>query len=115
VGTLRYGASEYACSVADRTLAHLQIVIITKLRHGESFCYSCTGEDGRAITLWLSPMIPLRFEFAESSPIPINRAWLSALERAANTVNGLWAVDEPVPAQQPSGSLPAREFAGVRR
>ncbi len=108
MGTLSYGYPPHNCAFDDRTLAHLQIVIVHKLRFGEAFCFSCVS-GGEPTTLWLSPGIPLLFEIAEPTGIPINRAWLLALERSARTVQGLRVVDEPLPSSPDTAPRPSRE------
>lgn len=106
MGTLRYGGPEIACEFDDRTLAHLAVVIIDKLRHGEAFWFSFAGQDGPT-TLWISLAIPLRFDFADPRPTTINRGWITALERAAQSVHGLRVLAEP-PVRPPQ-DVAARE------
>jgi len=108
VGTLSYGYPVHICSIDDRTLVHLQIVIIHKLRLGEAFCFSCVS-GGRPTTLWLSPGIPLLFEISEPTGIAVNRAWLLALERSAQSVQGLRVVDEPLPPSPGATVRPVTE------
>ena len=68
VGTLYYGGSATSIHIEDRALAHLKVVIASKLRRHEAFTVSWPhSEDqppGRT-TIWLHPSIPLRFEFDE--------------------------------------------------
>lgn len=81
----------------DRTLAHLQIVIVQKLRRGESFLLSWRNAaevgDGRS-SAWLHPAIPLYFKFAGGQPPTINPLWLAQLTRSANSSQGLVATGE---------------------
>jgi len=96
MGHLVYGDGAYDVAVDDRALAHLQIVIGAKLRRQESFFFSWedgSGDDGHS-SIWLNPFIPLRFAFASSTPIQINREWLEMLTRAANSTGGLRFVAE---------------------
>ena len=87
----------------DRLLAHLQVVIVNKLRRGESFVMSwrVSAEvgSGRA-SLWLHPSIPLYFEFDGSRVPSINREWLARLGNAADSSLGLVVVGE-------DGAIPA--------
>ncbi|MDO9399044.1 MAG: ATP-dependent DNA ligase [Herbiconiux sp.] len=71
----------------DRLLAHLRIVILSKMRNQESFSLSWTMDanqgSGRE-TLWVHPSIPLRFRFYGSRPPAINRAWIELMVSAAS-------------------------------
>ena len=76
----------------DRVLAHIQIVIVQKLRRHEGFLMS--WRDGNAIgdgrsSIWLSSDIPLYFKFAGGQPPQINPEWISALMASANSSRGL--------------------------
>lgn len=81
----------------DRILAHLQIVIVQKLRRGESFLLSWRNAaevgDGRS-SAWLHPAIPLYFRFSGGQPPSINPLWLAQLTRSANSSQGLVATGE---------------------
>ena len=81
----------------DRVLAHLEVVIVSKLRRKESFALSWreTAEngDGRS-TVWIDPSIPLRFRFSGSRPPTLDRDWIERLAAAAASSSGLIAVDE---------------------
>lgn len=80
----------------DRTLQHLQIVIIQKLRRGESFLLtwqiSLESGGGRS-SAWIHPHIPLYFEFS-GKPSSINPVWLAALSSSANSSRGLLVLGE---------------------
>jgi len=76
----------------DRVLAHLQIVIVQKLRRREGFLMS--WRDGNSIgdgrsSIWLSSDIPLYFKFAGGHPPQINMQWIAALTASANSSRGL--------------------------
>ncbi|WP_285137758.1 hypothetical protein [Microbacterium sp. lyk4-40-TSB-66] len=98
MGTLYYGDAATPIEIDDRALAHVKVVIATKLRRGESFTLSWThGPDqevGRS-TVWLHPSIPLRFVFDEPEPALLSRSWIEALANSANSSGGLLLVDEP--------------------
>ncbi|WP_165069934.1 DUF7882 family protein [Marisediminicola senii] len=75
----------------DRALAHLQVVILAKLRRGESFSFSWSKrapQVGRT-TVWLSPSIPLIFDFGTKDAPELDRDWLELLSRVANSNAGL--------------------------
>lgn len=97
MATLHYGASDDAIYIEDRALAHLKIVIATKLRRNESFTLSwkhSEGEpDGRS-TIWVHPSIPLRFVFDEPEAPQINVKWAEQLMHTANSSDGIMLVDE---------------------
>ncbi len=105
MGQLLYGAGQTPIEIGDRALAHLKIVITSKLRRSESFSFSWHSQDDesrddRRITVWMNTTIELQFHFVEDAPPPINRHWLEALALAANSAGGLWLVPEPESADQ---------------
>ncbi|MCS3842572.1 hypothetical protein [Microbacterium sp. AK031] len=66
MGTLEYNSSRPAINVADETLAHLKVVIGTKLRRHESFMMTWLPDQRSAagrLTIWMHPSIPLVMEF----------------------------------------------------
>ena len=95
---LYYGTTTEPISIEDRLLAHVKVVVATKLRRGESFTLSWTHGPGQEVgrsTVWLHPSIPLRFVFDEPEPALLSRAWIEALANSANSSGGLLLVDEP--------------------
>jgi hypothetical protein len=101
MGMLTYGPDPAALVVDDRTLWHLKIVILDKLRRNESFTFTWTTSHGNCEGMecvWLHSAIPLRFVFDDSSEIPLNWVWIEALVRAANSPAGLRILPE-VPAK----------------
>ena len=82
--------------VDDRLLAHLQVVIVDKLRRQESFSFSWS-DDGHHSTVWVHPMVPLQFVFEGNRAPALNRVWLEQLSETANSVGGLQALPEPAP------------------
>ncbi|AOX45556.1 hypothetical protein [Microbacterium sp. BH-3-3-3] len=99
MGTIHYGGSGTIVHIEDRALAHLKVVISTKLRRGESFTLSWRHRDdeerGRS-TLWLHPAIPLRFVFDESEPTMLSREWIERLAESANSSGGIMLVAEDI-------------------
>jgi hypothetical protein len=97
MGTLTYDVVSKV-EFDDRTLVHLQIVIASKLRRGESFNLSWVKDaqagSGRT-TIWMHPAIPLVYEFQDGKTPSINREWLNALMETANSPTGLRVVSEP--------------------
>ena len=82
----------------DRTLAHLLLVIGTKLRRGEPFHFTWRDDssigDGRT-TVWLHPGCSLVYKFYGSRAPRLNPAWIDALSFTANSPGGLHLVPEP--------------------
>jgi hypothetical protein len=98
MGQLVYGNTNPGIEFHDRTLAHLQIVIMIKLRRGESFgfCFDhgTSAGSGRT-TIWLSPAIPLQFIYLGSKEPAINKLWLESLAASSNSAAGLRMIAEP--------------------
>jgi hypothetical protein len=107
VGTIYYGGSATPIHIEDRALAHLKVVIATKLRRGESFTVSWRHPDdeprGRS-TIWLHPSIGLRFVFDDPEPTELNRDWIEELAQSANSSGGIQVVSEHI---EPSQDAPA--------
>ncbi|WIE55403.1 ATP-dependent DNA ligase [Curtobacterium sp. MCBD17_003] len=97
MGRVIYNSS-YTVDFEDRLLAHLQIVIATKLRRGESFMFSWKDDrdvgNGRT-AIWLDRTVPLVIRYSGSRPPTINREWVEALAQAAGSPGGLRIVPEP--------------------
>lgn len=97
MGGLYYGDSFESIQIEDRALAHLKVVIATKLRRNESFTLSWRHPDGDApgrSTIWLHPSIPLRFVFQDPEPPELSRRWIEDLAHSANTSGGITLVEE---------------------
>lgn len=108
MGTIYYGGGAMPIHIEDRALAHLKVVIATKLRRDESFTVSWKHPDdqprGRS-TIWLHPSIPLRFVFDDPEPTELSRAWIEELANSASSTGGIMLFAEhfdtgPVPVQQ---------------
>ena len=100
----------------DRVLAHLQIVIGSKLRRGEAFHFSWRDDvsvgDGRT-TIWVHPRSSLVYKYYGSRRPTLNRAWIDALAQTANSPSGLYLVPEPPPPAESAGGveqLPAEQM-----
>ncbi|MDQ4215589.1 hypothetical protein [Microbacterium capsulatum] len=102
MGLIYYGAGSDPIRIEDRTLAHLKVVIATKLRRNESFTLSWRHEEGQERgreTLWLHPSIPLRFVFDEPEPPELSGEWLRALAGSANSTGGIQLLPEHMSAR----------------
>ncbi|WP_295824887.1 hypothetical protein [uncultured Microbacterium sp.] len=92
MGSLFYGYSPSPICIPDRVLAHVKVVMATKLRRGESFTLSWrhpSGEPAGRSTLWIQPSIPLRFVFESTEPEALDPVLLQSLANAANSSSGL--------------------------
>jgi hypothetical protein len=97
MGKLFYGTSEQVVEVDDMLLAHVQKVIITKLRRGESFPLTWKTATGGRETLWVHASLLLRFaldcdEASERSDAQL----LRHLADAANSHHGMDLTDDAV-------------------
>lgn len=98
MGKFMYSTPATSVEFDDRVLAHLRVVIIAKLRRGESFTFSWvnTSESGGGRNcVWLNPCVSLQFEFYGSKEPDLNRKWLEALACLTNTPAGLQILPEP--------------------
>lgn len=98
MGFLLYGRPAEEIEIEDRTLAHIKIVILAKLKRAEPFPFSFEhdpSDDAGRSTIWLHPAIPLRFKFEEARQPELNRRWLELLITSANSVDGLRLILEP--------------------
>jgi len=106
VGKFIYGTMATSVDIEDRTLAHLRIAVMTKLRRKESFMFEAEmGEGIGRRSFWMHESVPLQFHFAGSRPPRINPAWVEALIIAAGTPAGLTILPEP-PAPKASDAPP---------
>ena len=94
MGVLNYAGADYLFE--DRLLAHLQVVITTKLRRREAFALSWLpeGEAGRE-AIWIDNGLPIRFRYDETTIAPLNREWLDVLMDGTHRPNGLLVTPEP--------------------
>jgi len=96
VGRFIYDTASNAVEIEDRTLAHLRIVVMNKLRRGEPFMFDVEVGDGSGRrSFWVHPSVPMQFHFYGSRQPKINRAWVEDLMLAASGPHGLSIVPEP--------------------
>lgn len=84
--------------IEDRALAHLQVVIGSKLRRGESFHFTWNEDEsvgGGRTSVWLDRSVPLSYRFYGSRRPALNPGWIDVLMHAANSPLGLMLVPEP--------------------
>ena len=96
-----------AVEVDDRTLAHIQVVMINKLRRQEHFAVTLHDDD-RTLSMWVGPQTPMQFVYSGNRRPVLNRLWLELLAEAANSTQGLVLVPEPTFDLEPEPApLPA--------
>lgn len=88
MGQLMYGTPADSFELDDRTLAHVEIVTLAKLRRNESFALVLPGADQSRISLWISPVSTLQFRLDDGRQ-EIDREWLDQLIEGANSPSGL--------------------------
>jgi len=99
MGTMYYGGTAMPIRIDDRALAHLKVVVATKLRRNESFTLSfphCDDEPHGRSTLWIHPSIPLRFVFEDRETPELSRDWIQELAQSATSSGGISLVAEHV-------------------
>jgi hypothetical protein len=82
----------------DRLLAHLQAVIMAKVRRGESFPFTWKDDistGGGRTTVYIHPNVSLVFKYHGSRTPQLSPAWLHALTYNANSGRGLYVIPEP--------------------
>jgi hypothetical protein len=97
MGQLIYGATGTVVEIEDRALAHLKVVMITKLRRNEGFAFSwdeaLKDGSGRS-TIWVHPSISVQFKFYGTRQPSMNKVWLEDLMSSANSSGGLHVLPE---------------------
>lgn len=117
MGHLFYGTSTEPIRIPDRLLAHLKVVMTTKLRRSESFTLSWTHVDGipGRSTLWLQPSIPFRFVFDSAEPESLDATTLKNMADMANSSAGLIVdLQAEIPAVNATRPAPSRSAAPAR-
>lgn len=103
MGKLIYGPLGTQFEIDDRTLAHVQVAVLSKLRRGESFSFTwkppTDSGEGRSV-LWFHPSHAVLFKFNGTKPVALNRLWIEELMASANSVSGLQITPEPAPPKE---------------
>lgn len=82
----------------DRLLAHLQAVIMAKVRRGESFPFTWKDDislGGGRTTVYIHPHVSMVFKYHGSRNPQLSTSWLHALTYNANSGRGLYVIPEP--------------------
>lgn len=92
MGRLKYDHTSEAIGIDDDVLAHLKVVVATKLRRQESFMMTWRPIDGGSagrITAWIHPSVPLVFIFDNAEIPPIDSRRLEEIMHATNATGEL--------------------------
>lgn len=84
-------------------IAHLELVIVAKLRRGEPFVFTWSHDvslGGGRESKWVHSAADIDFRFDTRARTTINPAWVEALMSSANSPTGLRIVPEPDPAAE---------------
>ena len=86
MGRLRYDGTSEPILIEDETLAHLKVIIGTKLRRQESFMmtWSPGGEGPARLSAWIHPSIPLVIAFDDAAHAPIDAARVTKMMEHLN-------------------------------
>jgi len=106
MGRLKYDNTSGPISIDDATLAHVKIVIATKLRRQESFMMTWhprEGGDTGRLTVWIHPAIPLQFLFTSADSLPVEKHRIEEMMRGLNATGEL-VIDDYVEPSAASGS-----------
>jgi hypothetical protein len=97
LGTLDLG--RLACiDLPDDVLAHVQAVIIAKLRVHEPILVGWAAPDGGHDEVLVNPTMPIVIRYDLDEDRRLDRRWLNRLMMAANSVQGLQIRPELVAA-----------------
>lgn len=109
MGTLTYDGRRL--EFEDRLLVHLQVVIVQRFRRGSGFAMSWVRSvaigSGRS-TIWLTPAIPLAFDFRHARIPAISPDWLHRLTESAASGTGLIVTNEDGSPGQEGAPAPSR-------
>lgn len=108
--------SDVKADFEDRLLAHLQAVIMAKVRRGESFTFTWKEDistGGGRTSVFIHPHVSLVFKFHGGRTPQLNPAWLHALTYTANSPRGLYVVSEPAGDYRPPPSPEPMTFREV--
>jgi hypothetical protein len=97
----------------DRLLSHIEHVVTSKLRRGESFTFTWKEDvsvGGGRVTVWLHPHANIVYKFHGGRTPPLNPAWLQALAFTAGGAHGLYVVREPEGAVSPPAARETMKF-----
>jgi hypothetical protein len=91
-------------AIEDRTLAHVQIVMIDKLRRNEKFAVNLRS-DRALVTIWVSTYTPMMFVYEGNRHPVINHAWVELLAGESGLTGVLEILPEPLVERIPLGRM----------
>jgi hypothetical protein len=97
MGRLIYGGAGLTYEFDDRTLTHVKLAIVAKLRNHEAFLlnWDVPVEHGSGrVSLWISREIPMAFTFDGSRPPTLNPKWMAALLQTSARTGGMIVMPE---------------------
>jgi hypothetical protein len=100
MGVLHYGDAQFAFD--DRSLAHLQIIISTKLRRAENFFLSWdeSSEQSRErVAIWVDNGVPIYFQYFSTGQASINRHWIEQIATQASSSAGIHLAEKVIPEE----------------
>lgn len=83
MGALVYGAAAERFEIDDEKLAHVEAVVVAKLRRREDFTITVLTAESRQV-LWMHEACTLRFEYDTPPGVELDRAWLDATMKQLN-------------------------------
>lgn len=116
MGTLTYGGST-AYDLDDRTLAHLEAVIVAKLRRHEYLTLGWAidaAEGSGRVHLSLHESVPLELAYRRTERHRLNRVWIDALMEQANSSQGIMLMTEDQAMADAAHAAPDAAPAAVR-
>jgi hypothetical protein len=88
VGKLSYNGQPF--TIEDRTLAHVRVVVMNKLRRGEGFMLQVPSEHAAGKhSLWIGPAMPLSFQFYGGRSPGLDHGLVEEMMSEANGADGL--------------------------
>lgn len=104
MGVLLYGDDGMRVGMDDRTLAHVQALVNSRLRRNQPFFLwwrdsRLTG-DGQS-SMWMARGITLVFQYRSTLPITLNDEWMRLLVLAADRPGGTFLAAEPGASGEP--------------
>ena len=108
MGFLVYDTTR-AIVVEDRVLAHLQVVIIDKLRRAENFGLNLRSEN-HIVMMWVTRSARLQFVYEGNRRPRINDAWVELMASEAGLTGSLQLLPEPVVIRD---AVPSRVLEGA--
>ncbi|HWM32829.1 MAG TPA: hypothetical protein VNR36_01185 [Pseudolysinimonas sp.] len=92
MGTLYYGAARTAVQIDDRVLAHVKVLIGSKLRRNEPFLLSwqeSAAEGHGRTSVWIHPHTDLIYRFDGNRPPELDAALLEQMSDEALSQTGV--------------------------